>query len=166
MRDIYVMALIGKHVERLTMAWVYLHMFNLEDGEVVHIDMLRGAAPVTADVAAVLPEHDCERLPGLIDTRENVIDSLGIIGVAFDLPVGRSTGVRGRAGVIVAARLDSPITTSVALEQGDLIHAVNGAPVASPAELRTVVAVIESRSAVVLDVERGGQLMYLAFEQP
>ena len=161
-----IVAIDGEHVERLTMAWVYLRMFNLEDGQIVHIDMLRGAEPITARVRAMLPWHDCERLPGLIDTRENVIDSLGIIGVAFDLPAARSAGVRRSAGVIVAARLDGPNATSMALEQSDLIHAVNGAPVISPTELRTAVAVVERGSAVVLDVERSGQLMYLAFEQP
>ena len=161
-----IMAIDGERVERLTMAWVYLHMFNLQDGQVVAFDMLRGREPITARIEAVLPAHDCERVPGLIDSRENVIDSLGIIGVAFDLPATRTVGLRHGAGVMVAARLDNRDTTNVLLEQGDLIHAVNGAPVGSPAELRAMLARIERGSAVVLDVERGGQLSYLAFEHP
>ena len=161
-----IMAIDGARVERLTMAWVYLHMFNLQDGQIVAIDMLRGSEAMSVRIDAVLPEHNCERLPGLIDTRENVIDTLGIIGVAFDLPTARTVDSGYRAGVMVAARLDSRDASSVTLEQGDLIHAVNGAPVGSPAELRAKLATIERGRAVVLDVERSGQLTYLAFEHP
>jgi serine protease Do len=161
-----IMAIDGERVERLTMAWVYLHLFNLQDGQVVAIDLLRGNNAATARIEAVLPEHDCDRLPGLIDTRENVIDTLGIIGVAFDLPAAHTVGLRHGTGVMVAARLAGRDATGVVLEQGDLIHAVNGASVRSPLELRAVLAHIEPGSAVVLDIERGGQLTYIAFEHP
>jgi serine protease Do len=161
-----IMAIDGERVERLTMAWVYLHMFNLQDGQIVAIDMLRGDETMSARIDAVLPEHNCDRLPGLIDTRENVIDALGIIGVAFNPPATRTVELEHGAGVVVAARLDSRDAAGVTLEQGDLIRAVNGAPVGSPADLRGQLATIGRGGAVVLDVERSGQFTYLAFEHP
>jgi hypothetical protein len=105
--------------------------------------MLRGREATSVRIDAVLPEHNCERPPELIDTRENIIDSLGIIGVAFDFPTARTVESGYRAGVMVAARLDSRDASSMTLEQGDLIHAVNGAPVGSPAESQAKLAVIE-----------------------
>ena len=49
--------------------------------------------------------------------------------------------------------------------EGDVIHAVNGFPVSTPEALRSAVDRIEQRGAVVLQVERDGQLTYVAFER-
>jgi serine protease Do len=156
----------GERVETLTMAWLYLHVFNLQDGQAVTIDVLRGDKPMTETIMAVLPPHVCERQPALMDTRDNVIDSLGIMGVALDVDAARAVGLRRGGGVAVAARLAARDTADVTLEKGDVIYAVNGTRVASPVELRAVLARLERGSPIVLDVERGGTFTYVAFEHP
>ncbi|MGH9146353.1 MAG: PDZ domain-containing protein [Vicinamibacterales bacterium] len=50
------------------------------------------------------------------------------------------------------------------LTSGDVIHAVNGAWVTTPAELREALARCETGDAFVLQVERNGELTYPAFD--
>jgi type II secretory pathway component PulC len=50
------------------------------------------------------------------------------------------------------------------LTTGDVIHRLNNTPIDSADQLRTLVRQLEKSAPVVLQVERAGQLQYLAFE--
>jgi S1-C subfamily serine protease len=67
--------------------------------------------------------------------------------------------------VVVSARVQTGRPSDVSLERGDVIRAVNGALVATPAALRDAVERVPVRGAVVLQVERDGRLGYVAFER-
>jgi S1-C subfamily serine protease len=68
-----------------------------------------------------------------------------------------------RRGVIVVARAaDSNIDTSLAA--GDVIHTINGAPVATMETLRAVLDQMKANSPVVLQIERGGKLMFVSIQ--
>ena len=45
-----------------------------------------------------------------------------------------------------------------------MIHSLNNTPIDSAEQLRTLVRQLEKSAPVVLQVERAGQLQYLAFE--
>ncbi len=49
-------------------------------------------------------------------------------------------------------------------EPGDVIHTVNNRPVNNLAELRTVLDALSPYDSVVIQVERGGQFRFIAFE--
>ena len=49
------------------------------------------------------------------------------------------------------------------LAPGDVIHAINQKQVMSLADLRNALDKLRSGDAVVLHLERGGELLYLAF---
>ena len=73
--------------------------------------------------------------------------------------------LRATAGVIVAS-----VTTSAldwengGLAPGDVIHAVNGQWISDLAALRSAVDALKGGGAAgVIQVERNGELMYLAF---
>jgi S1-C subfamily serine protease len=53
----------------------------------------------------------------------------------------------------------------VALSAGDIIHTVNGAPVPSLQDLRAALDGVEAHGSVVLQVERGGKLSFVAFQK-
>jgi S1-C subfamily serine protease len=69
------------------------------------------------------------------------------------------------SGVIVVGHpkdeADSPDT---GLMTGDTIHGVNGSPVTSVDNLRAFIDALKPRSAVVLQIERNEQFIFLAFE--
>ena len=60
----------------------------------------------------------------------------------------------------VAGAID---TRDGALEAGDVIYAVNRKPVASLSELRARLGELKTGDAVVLHLDRRGELMFLAF---
>jgi S1-C subfamily serine protease len=73
-------------------------------------------------------------------------------------------GLRAREGVVVAARSPDAVYGRVALMPGDVIHSVNGEAITGLDQLRTVLARIAVGEPVVLQVERRGQLQFMAFE--
>jgi S1-C subfamily serine protease len=67
------------------------------------------------------------------------------------------------SGVLVAARaIDS--NADVALEAGDVIHSINGTSVKTSEELRSALGRISPNSPVVLQIERSGNIMFVAFK--
>ena len=70
----------------------------------------------------------------------------------------------GSQGVVVAARAAGSDGSEVDLRPGDVIYAMNNQPTATVAALQTALAQLKSGDPVVLQLERDGQLLYLAFE--
>jgi S1-C subfamily serine protease len=56
------------------------------------------------------------------------------------------------------------MSSATGLETGDVIHSINQIPIDSLSSLRTALKQIKRRDPVVLQVERGGGLQWLAFE--
>lgn len=142
----------------LTIAAFTQHLLALDDGDGVPVTIERGGLAATAIVTASVPDHDCTR-PGLVDLTSQVVAPLGIIG----LPVEhRATGGPGSGeppltGVAVFVHLDGD-SRGDGLAQGDIIRAVNGKPVATPAELTERLEHLRPELPVVLQVERDGAL--------
>jgi S1-C subfamily serine protease len=104
----------------------------------------------------------CERAT-LVDASATLVESLGILGIPVD--AGTAAQLRVPSGVVVAVRVDRPHVPDGVLSQGDVIHAVNGRSVSTPEALRSAVDEVGPRGAIVLQVERDGQLTYVAFER-
>jgi S1-C subfamily serine protease len=58
---------------------------------------------------------------------------------------------------------DAPYSQQGAFEPGDVIHAINGNLINGIADLKAALSALKPDSAVVLQLERDGMLMYLAF---
>jgi S1-C subfamily serine protease len=52
----------------------------------------------------------------------------------------------------------------VSLATGDVIHAVNGAPVNTIESLRSALASLKPNAPVVLQIEREGKLLFITFQ--
>jgi len=72
--------------------------------------------------------------------------------------------LRKQYGVVVAARAAGTEGVDVDLRPGDVIYAIDNEPTSTVASLRTALGQMKSGDAVVLQVERDGTLMYVAFE--
>ena len=68
------------------------------------------------------------------------------------------------SGVMVAAHAEDRHAAAVSLSAGDVIHSVNGASVSSLEALRAALDALPSHAPVVLQIERDGQLSFVAFE--
>jgi S1-C subfamily serine protease len=64
--------------------------------------------------------------------------------------------------VVIAQAAQNAVDTGV--QSGDIIRSINRIPLQSVSQLQATVRRFKSGDAVVLQVEREGQLQYLAFE--
>jgi serine protease Do len=135
-------------------------------GDVVRLKVLRGTEWYTADVTMAERPHDLDRLADLVDPGKSLIAKLGILGVDVDdASGGLASTLRVPSGVMVAGRTKEGIDSAdTGLTTGDTIHAVNGCPVTSVENLRTALEGVKPRTPVVLQIERNGQFIFLAFE--
>jgi S1-C subfamily serine protease len=76
---------------------------------------------------------------------------------------GMLSGLRIPSGVIVAARA-ADSKGDVSLATGDVIHAINGAPVDTIESLRSALDRLKPNASVVLQIERERKLMFIAFQ--
>jgi serine protease Do len=159
-------AIDGTPVANLTLAQLYVRLYGLHGGQEVKIDGLRGNDPVTFSATAVEIPHLCDR-QGLLDVRSALIEPLGILATSRDSleDPPPSEDDAAAPGVVVSARVETGKRSDVPLERGDVIRAVNGDSVATPAALREAVERVPLRGAIVLQVERDGRLEYVAFER-
>jgi S1-C subfamily serine protease len=68
------------------------------------------------------------------------------------------------SGVVVLGRAADLFGPSIGLTTGDVIHAINNRPVDTVENLRSSLSQLKSGDAVALQIERQGQLRFLAFE--
>jgi serine protease Do len=99
------------------------------------------------------------------DVRENLIPRLGVLALDLDERLVKMLPVlRIQAGVVVASTAARGIDAREGgLAAGDVVYAVNRKPVASVKELRAALDAFKSGDAVVLHLERRGELMFLPF---
>jgi serine protease Do len=156
-----VLALDGKPMEngRQLRVGLYRHMV----GDVVTLDVLREGETLKVPVA-IAERRDVATLAA-VDPRQNLVERLGILGVDLDPRIAEMLPVvRAGTGVVVATTVDGALDArDGGLAAGDVIVAVNGRPVAGLAELRAALEPLQPGAAVALQLERLGELMYLAF---
>jgi serine protease Do len=141
-------------------------LFTRSAGDVVRLKVLRGKDWYTADVTMTERPHDLDRLSDLVDPDKSLIEKLGILALDISSTnASLSSGLRVPAGVMVAGHTRRDADSGDAgLMTADTIHAVNGIPVASVDRLRAELDALKPHAPVVLQIERNGQFVFLAFE--
>jgi serine protease Do len=99
------------------------------------------------------------------DPRDNLVPRLGILGVNLDARIAEALpALRVRSGVVVASTVNGAIDArDGGLAPGDIISSLNRAKVSSLADLRSMLDALKPGDPVVLQLERRGELTYLAF---
>src|SRR5258708_14072233 len=141
-------------------------LFTRSAGDVVRLKVLRGKESYTADVTMAERPHDLDRLSDLVDPEKSLIEKLGILAIDISTASGGlASDLRVPAAVMVAGHTKYEADSADAgLMTADTIHAVNGTPVASVDRLRDLLDGLKPHSPVVLQIERHGQFVFLAFE--
>jgi serine protease Do len=140
-----------------------VNVYRKAVGDTVTLGVRRGDVMLSLPVPVVERLEDPNRFAGLVTPERNLIARLGILGIEIDGSVARLLpSLRGEDGVVVASR--AALAPPDGPEAGDVIYAINGVSIRGLAELRSAVDKLAQGDAIVVQVERGGQLRYLAFE--
>jgi serine protease Do len=139
---------------------LYLH----KGGESVSIDVLRGSERVHLRIALENRPRREDTLADAADAANDLVRPLSILGIALDIDLARTMPtLRIPSGVVVAARTLGSRINQVPLQTGDVIHSVNGTFVTTLQELRDALGALKLGDSVVLQVDRYGQLIFVAF---
>jgi S1-C subfamily serine protease len=127
--------------------------------------VIRDGVSKTVPVIVGERSEPLEDVLGSIDLRHQLVSRLGIVGVALDPQLASMLpGVRVSSGVVVIATGQNAIDPRDGmLEPGDVIYAINRRPVGDLAALRDLLGQLEPGDAVVLHVDRRGELMFVSF---
>ena len=118
-------------------------------------------------VAVHEQEDDPMRFADMVDPTKSLIPKLGILGIELDeKTVAMLPDLRRKYGIVVAARAGDSAYSGDVLQPGDVIYSVNTQPVTSVDALRMTVDALKESDPLVLQVERAGKLLFVAFEMP
>ncbi len=157
-----VLSLDGKSMENGRQLQV--NLYSRAVGDSVRLEIVRGEQTSTLLVPVTEREDDPTRFVPLLTAEEPLIARLGILALTLNSKAATLLqDLRESTGVVVASTTGVGLPGSdVRLKAGDLIHALNGAPIETVAELRAGVDQLKPGQAAVLQVEREGEFLYVA----
>lgn len=156
-----VLSLDGKPLENARQLDV--NLYRRTPGTSVDLAVLRGATVHSIVVTVDERPRDRARLLDRVSPEHNLIPRLGLLALDLDDDVQAMLGpLRAQAGVVVAASQAEALPFQDTLEPGDVIYSANGSPVTSMAQLRAAIDALKAGEGAVLQVEREGQLRFVA----
>jgi len=142
-------------------AATYLHPVD----EVLKLVVKRASEQKILYIPVLEHRDQMDKLMDVIDPEKSLVPRLGILAVDLNEQFRALIGdLRIPNGVIVVARAAELLVPDTGLRAGDMIHSLNTTPIDSVASLRAIVGDLKPNSPVVLQVERDGELQWLAFE--
>jgi serine protease Do len=142
-----------------------LGIFRYSIGDFADVKILRGNDLMSVSVEVTEPEDDPQRLADLVDPSRDAIPQLGFLAMEITDDVKKILGdLRSDTGILVAAKTGSSLYDGEDLQLGDVIHGINGEPLASIQDLRTALSKLLPGATIVLQVERENRLQYVVLE--
>jgi serine protease Do len=142
-------------------ASLYLHPLD----QVLKLEVLRGTEKLTLNVPVLEMTEPLDALTSLANSQNNLVGRLGILALDLSDQLRTMIGdLRIPSGVVVVGRAAEFNSADSGLQAGDVIHSVNRTAIDSVTALRTAVRALRPGDAVALQIERGGGLLYLAFD--
>jgi serine protease Do len=142
-------------------AAMYLHPLD----EVLKLVVKRGNEQKTLFIPVVEARNPMERMIDEVNPDKSLVEPLGILAVDLTDQFRAVIGdLRFPDGVVVIARAAELLSPDTGLKTGDVIHSVNNNPIDSVDSLRAVLKGLKPNSPVALQIEREGQLQWIAFE--
>lgn len=139
-------------------------LFMRNAGDQIKLGVLRGSTKLNLLVPVVEVQNDLDSLATVVQTNQSPVSQLGVVVIDVDAGIAKKLQMlRIPSGVLVAARaIDS--NADIALEAGDVIHTINGLSITNSEELRSALKRLSQNTTVILQIERGGKLMFIAFK--
>jgi serine protease Do len=127
----------GRPVDSVPILWLELGRYA--GGDVLTLDVVRGAKTVPVTLTVEEPQHPIDELAGLADPEASAFPKLGIFGIDVGAETASLTAsLRIPSGVFVAARMQLSSSNDLPLSPGDVVHAVNSVAVKRRCATRSV----------------------------
>jgi serine protease Do len=141
-----------------------INIYTRTIGQVVTLDVQRGERRLTVRVPVFERETTTTRLSDLL-TPQNSIRALGVVALDLTPQIKQVLPeLRRSRGVVVATASGGvPYSQQGQLQAGDVIYQLNGQPIESVAALKAAVDRLKPLDAAVLQIERQGNLLFIAF---
>jgi serine protease Do len=141
-----------------------MYNFRLRDAPgPMQLVVMRGEAQLSVAVTPVEERDQLSAVALTADPTKNLVRELGILGVEVTPEIAASAqGLRDPYGVIVVGRAATP-GAAAPLQTYDIIRSINNRRVATLASLQESAAALRPGTAVTLQVQRDGRLMYVSF---
>ena len=140
---------------------LYLHRID----KPVKLEISRGEERKTIYVPAVEHRDAMDQIMDSINPENSLVPRLGVLAIDLtDALRQQLSSLRIPSGVIVVGRAADLILPDTGLQAGDIIHTLNGTPVDSVDQLRSMTHDLKIGAPVALQIERDGGLMYVSFE--
>jgi serine protease Do len=131
----------------------------------VVLGVLRGTSESSVSVGVLSISTNLTFLTQTPHLELKPIDRLGILAVEVDdLVQLLLPSLRIPSGIVVAARTEHWVGPSLRIAPGDVIHSINGTPVLKVDGIVSSLKGIRPGQSIVLQVERDGQLTFIAVE--
>ena len=143
-----------------------LVLYNYRIGQKAEIGVLHDGKQETLSVPVMERPDDPMRFADLVAGPDNLVNRLGVVAlnITGELKELLGSDLRIPSGVLVAAKTPTSTLLGEGPQPGDVIHAVNGAPIKDLAELKQHLRQIKASNPIVLQIERSGLLSYLVLE--
>ena len=129
------------------------------------LEVLRGTERKILFIPVFEMKDPLDALPDLVNSRDSLVSRLGVLALGLNDQVRSMVGpLRNPSGVVVVARVADVMSSATGLDTGDVIHSVNQVSIDSLSSLRAALTQIKPHEPVVLQVERGGEFQWLAFD--
>jgi serine protease Do len=140
--------------------WVYRQPVNA----VAKVEYMRGQETATADVVVLEQHVKSMHFIRLDNPADHVFARLRILGIEVDDDVLKEMPpLRLNYGIVVLGLLPGISSGDPQLEVGDVIHQVEGQPVATLKDLRDNLGQHKANDTLVLQIEREGKLRFNEF---
>jgi serine protease Do len=142
-----------------------LSLYLRTQGDKVNLAVVRDGKRISMDVPVLEPTHDLSRLADLSNPATDLVPKLGIVGVTVNSEIADLVGpLRIPSGVLVTATIANRLAVDSGLQEGDVIHGFNRAPIKTMDDLRTAFGKLKPGDPAALQVERSGKLTFVTFE--
>jgi serine protease Do len=143
-----------------------LGLYRASIGSTLRLGVLRDGEKLDFVVPVSERESEAARVAAAVKAR-NLMPQLGVFVMDLDQKLSAQLGqLRGTGGVLVAATLDEEPVLGEQLKAGDIIYRMNRHRIPSAARLRELLAGLSTGDAVTFQIERNGQLHFVAMELP
>lgn len=140
-------------------------IYRLKLSDVVELSVLRAGKKLDFNIPVIERDDDPQRFADMVNPNDNLVSRLGILGIEINDKLSQMLpDLRHEYGIVVAARSANPPYSGPALQPGDVIYEVNGAPVTSIKALRAELDTLKSGDPAALQIERNGKLVYVVVE--
>ena len=142
-----------------------VNVYSRRPGDLVTLEVLRDSSSLEIQTPVMERPNDLERFIEMSNSEQSLVPRIGIRGVDVTAQIAQLLpSPRKLDGVLVTALSSNTASWDSGPLPGDIIHEINHREVINLSSLRSALVELKPGDPVVIQVQRQGQLMYVAFQ--